>query len=299
MRDKIVKLALEQVGIKEIPQNEVKYNTWYYGRKVNGSSYAWCAVFVSWLANECGIMNKLIPSYSGCGTGVNWFKNRGLWLNGGNKPNKGDIIFFKPTKAGATSSHTGIVVDVTDKSVITVEGNKSNQVKKCEYSFGFKEILGYGTPKYDDTTTTDKPITKKVYYQTYDNVKDKWLNTITSNEGSGIMAYAGNFGNAIGGIRIKTSDNSSFKIASHIKGGNWLSEITKWDNTSNGYSGIYNKPIDAVMIKCDNIKFEYRVHLMKSKRWLSWVNGYNKNDSRNGYAGNIGETIDAIQIRVV
>ena len=44
-------LASEQVGVTEYPSgsNKVKYNTWYYGWAVSGSSYPWCAVFVSWI----------------------------------------------------------------------------------------------------------------------------------------------------------------------------------------------------------------------------------------------------------
>ena len=53
------------------------------------------------------------------------------------------------------------------------------------------------------------------------------------------------------------------------------------------------------MIKSDKHKLEYRVHLLKDNRWLSWVKGYNINDKINGYAGVIGEAIDAIQIRVL
>lgn len=298
MRNTIVDLAVSQIGIKEIPQNEVKYNTWYYGRVVNGSQYAWCAVFISWLANQCGIMNTLIPSFSGCGTGVNWFKNRNLWLNAGNRPNKGDIIFFKPTRKGAISSHVGIVIGTTDTSVITVEGNKDNQVKKCQYSLGFSQILGYGTPDYGDTPT---PVDNRpnVVYQTYDNTKGKWLGVITNYNDSNIYGYAGNFGDSVGGIKARLSNDSRITIQSHILNSGWLSPITKWDDTSNGYSGIKGKSIDAVMIKADNYKIEYRVHLKNSNRWLGWVNGFDKNDYKNGYAGNIGEAIDAIQIRVV
>lgn len=46
-----LKLAHTQIGTTENPpsSNNVKYNTWYYGHPVNGpSTYAWCAVFVSW-----------------------------------------------------------------------------------------------------------------------------------------------------------------------------------------------------------------------------------------------------------
>ena len=47
----IVQTALAEVGTKEYPSgsNKVKYNTWYYGRKVSGSAYPWCMVFVSWI----------------------------------------------------------------------------------------------------------------------------------------------------------------------------------------------------------------------------------------------------------
>lgn len=292
MRNTIVDLAVSQVGIKEIPQNEVKYNTWYYGRVVNGSQYAWCAVFISWLANQCGIMNTLIPSFSGCGTGVNWFKNRNLWLNVGNRPNKGDIIFFKPTRKGAISSHVGIVIGTTDTSVITVEGNKDNQVKKCQYSLGFSQILGYGTPDYGDTPTPEKKV--NVYYQTYDNVKKKYL-PIVEND----TDFGGNIGNAIGGIRAKLSDGSILRIRAHIKGGKWLSEITTWDDTNNGYSGIKGKNIDGVAIKSDNHKIQYQVHLRDENRWLDYVEGYDINNLITGMAGNLGSVIDAVRIRVV
>lgn len=49
--DMIVATALAEVGVKESPKNSnnVKYNTWFYGRTVSGSKYPWCMVFVSWL----------------------------------------------------------------------------------------------------------------------------------------------------------------------------------------------------------------------------------------------------------
>ena len=149
-----------------------------------------------------------------------------------------------------------------------------------------------GTPKPKPTKKPD------VIYQGYDNKKNKWLGTITNYNNTSINGYSGNFGNSLGGLRVKLSNNSKIAIKTHIKGGKWLSEITKWDNTSNGYSGIKGKPIDAVMIKAEGYKIEYRVHLLKTNRWLGWVSGYNSNDSKNGYAGNIGEEIDTIQIRV-
>jgi len=48
--------ALSEAGTKESPanSNNVKYNTWYYGKAVTGSAYPWCAVFVSWVLSSAG-----------------------------------------------------------------------------------------------------------------------------------------------------------------------------------------------------------------------------------------------------
>ena len=44
----IIKTASNEIGVKETGNNNVKYNTEYYGKAVNGDAYPWCAVFV-WL----------------------------------------------------------------------------------------------------------------------------------------------------------------------------------------------------------------------------------------------------------
>lgn len=54
---RLIQIAAGQVGVKESPanSNNVKYNTWYYGKTVSGSAYPWCAVFVCWcFAVLCG-----------------------------------------------------------------------------------------------------------------------------------------------------------------------------------------------------------------------------------------------------
>lgn len=76
-------------------------------------------------------------------------------------------------------------------------------------------------------------------YRVYDNKKKKWLPWVT-----GRSDFAGNLGNSIGGIQVK---NATYRV--HIKGGKWLSWVSKVDNTSNGYAGIYGKDIDAIQIK--------------------------------------------------
>lgn len=49
--DMIIATAKAELGVKESPKNSnnVKYNTWFYGKTVSGSAYPWCMVFVCWV----------------------------------------------------------------------------------------------------------------------------------------------------------------------------------------------------------------------------------------------------------
>ena len=146
--DAIVAVALSQIGnVGGDP-----YWSWYgFGSRVE-----WCACFVSWCANECGYIDEgIIPKYAGCVNGVQWFKDRGQWLDGSEEPVPGMIIFFdwdSPDGASGPqdglSDHTGIVQKVENGIVYTVEGNTSDSVNTRQYSVGHYEILGYGIPAY-------------------------------------------------------------------------------------------------------------------------------------------------------
>lgn len=125
-----------------------------------------------------------------------------------------------------------------------------------------------------------------ITYQTWDDVKNKWLPNVINDSD-----YAGIFGHDVCCVYANLDrGNVYYKV--HYKGGKWLPEV----KNRNDYAGIYNKPIDGFMIKGDK-PLRYRVHLRKQNRWLPWVTGYNQNDKNNGYAGILGQEIDAIQIK--
>ena len=108
----------------------------------------WCACFVSWCANECGYIDTgVIPKFAGCVNGVQWFKDRGQWLDGFAEPVPGMIIFFDWDSDGE-SDHVGIVEKVENGIVYTVEGNSGDSCRINQYSVGNYQILGYGVPQY-------------------------------------------------------------------------------------------------------------------------------------------------------
>ncbi|MBD7910802.1 FG-GAP-like repeat-containing protein [Clostridium cibarium] len=139
--EKLLNVARNEIGYHEIGNNWTKYGAWYPMQ-----NQPWCAMFVSWCANQAGISTDIIPKHALCQTGANWFMNRGLWnYRGSYTPKPGDIIYFYYSGA---INHVGIVESVSDSYVQTIEGNTSDQVARRTYSFGDSRIAGYGSPQY-------------------------------------------------------------------------------------------------------------------------------------------------------
>ena len=140
----IVSVALSQVG----NVGGEPYWSWYgFSSRVE-----WCACFVSWCANECGYIDTgVIPKYAGCVNGVQWFKDRGQWMDGSAEPAPGMIIFFDWNDENGQdghSDHTGIVEKVENGRVYTIEGNSGDSVRQNSYPVGHYEVLGYGCPDF-------------------------------------------------------------------------------------------------------------------------------------------------------
>ena len=150
--DEIVAVAMSQVG----NVGGQPYWSWY------GFNYRvdWCAIFVSWCANECGYIDAgVIPKFAGCVQGSRWFKERGLWQDRSYTPNPGDIIFFDWNDPGGFSGpqdgvpdHVGIVERVENGRVYTVEGNSGDKCCQRSYPVRYYEIYGYGIGNFETCT---------------------------------------------------------------------------------------------------------------------------------------------------
>lgn len=79
--------------------------------------------------------------------------------------------------------------------------------------------------------------------------------------------------------------------------GKWLSEVSKCDNSSNGYAGIYGKAISGFRCKPKYGEIIYEAHQLGGK-WLGAVNSkdYSKNNG-SSYAGIYNKPIDGIRIK--
>lgn len=153
----IIERAKAEIGVHEAPpnSNNVKYNTWYYGHPVAGPEYPWCAVFISWLFKaEQGIC----PRTASCVNMLAWFEKKRQIVN---KPQAGDIVFFKYNTNNRRTNHVGLVVSVSDdgRTINTIEGNTSISSQdnggKVMQRNRYSNIVAYARPAYQQGTLTN------------------------------------------------------------------------------------------------------------------------------------------------
>lgn len=107
-RQDLIGVAMTQVGYREVG-GVTKYGEWYGHPSVD-----WCAVFVCWCANQAGIPTSVIKKQGWANpASFGWT----AYPASQRLPKPGDI-YFK-----GKGTHTGIVIEVKEKTFVTVEGN--------------------------------------------------------------------------------------------------------------------------------------------------------------------------------
>ena len=150
--DVLINIAKAEVGYHEGANNHTKYGDDLHRIQPSNmdKNAAWCDAFVDWcILQMCYAFGhgEQMARKVLCGDfddytyfSINHYKNVKRWTR---NPGVGYQIFF----GGA--GHTGIVYKVTVSKVYTIEGNKADEVRYCEYNINDSRILGYGMPRYD------------------------------------------------------------------------------------------------------------------------------------------------------
>lgn len=176
----ILAIAAKEIGTQEGRDkngnwnNRVKYNTWYAQHpSIKNNVFlttAWCAVFVSWVANQAGVLGKLIPMHAWTPSGLSWFKSRGL-MTQGTGAKAGDVFYVYYSNMGRVG-HVGFVERVEGDYIVTIEGN-TNTTGYRQGTGVFRlrrkitSNLYFCHPKYDaaplppKTGASPKPAVKK------------------------------------------------------------------------------------------------------------------------------------------
>lgn len=124
-------IAEAEIGIQDPNENDMtKYGTWY---GMNGVS--WCAIFVSWCANQAGLLTEAqnapaprVKKEAAVSNMRDWYNgnSRLISANSSADVKPGDLAFF--------ASHVGIVVSVSGNTITLVEGNCGKNVAKYSYT---------------------------------------------------------------------------------------------------------------------------------------------------------------------
>lgn len=226
--------------------------------------------------------------------------------------NKGNIITQE-----YGNGHIGIDIVGTGHTTDSVIAHSDGKVIFCQT--GYKNNKGStGNASYGNCVKIQHANGYCTLYAHLDSVNVNFGQTVKQGQ---IIGFMGNTGNSYGahlhfevwknGVRINpkpyinanlygnvvTNEGCTGTITYQAYTNKWLPEVTKADNTANGFAGIGNELITAIRCKPQYGEIIYQAHLLGGS-WLPEVNSkdYSANNE-NSYAGIIGKTIDAIKIK--
>ena len=191
----MIRVALAEEGYLEKRTNDMlesktanagSNNYTKFGRDMGCNGQPWCDAFVDWCFKKAygtAEAKALLGGWSNyTPTSAQYFKNMHQWFT---TPQRGDVIFFKNSQR---ICHTGIVLEVKNGRVYTIEGNTSGGstleanggcVAKKNYPLGYNRIAGYGRPKYSNTPTA-VPSNTSDYYPKYNGTSNSISDALKS-----------------------------------------------------------------------------------------------------------------------
>lgn len=164
----IVELAITQIGTHEKKDNNVKYNTAYYGGEVHGAGFEWNTVFVWWLFNSLGASSlfcggekasRALFVYQKYVESKDFYKEPSVF-----RP--GDILAIKERVGPEEVNKLGIVesIDLESETVYAIIGDSKNAVERK--GVHLSNVVGVCRPSYiaedeeehpEDDETIDVP----------------------------------------------------------------------------------------------------------------------------------------------
>ena len=134
------------------------YKAGYYNFNKNG--YDYCCVFADWVFWKCAGENKeeaiKVKPYNLYNAGITWAHKAFADVGRTSKfPQVGACIFF--LDKSKELCHIGLVEEVGDTTITTIEGNVSKKVVRKTYNINDPVIYDYGLPFYEEEPTPPEP----------------------------------------------------------------------------------------------------------------------------------------------
>ena len=114
-RQDLIGVALTQLGYTELYENDTKYGDWY-----GFPEQAWCAMFISWCAEQADISTDILQKSAWATARKNEGFNIPCYSGKDYTPEPGDLLFMDDF------NHVGIVYAVEGDEVVTIEANTND-----------------------------------------------------------------------------------------------------------------------------------------------------------------------------
>ena len=149
--EKLTAWFRSQLGIRETGENNVIYNTHYYGGAVSGKGYPWCVTFIWDGFRQTGLSHLFCGGErtAYCPYVADWARTHGQWVTGDYR--EGDLLLYDLDGDGK-ADHIGYCVEWSGSYGNAVEGNWSDMV--CRVLRFPTEILGAYRPAYPAAQVT-------------------------------------------------------------------------------------------------------------------------------------------------
>jgi len=165
-RSDVVAIARTQVGYHE-DSSGTKYGAWwksYTNSSYNFTTAAWCVMFVLWCQYQSGCTDATKGMSAAASSLLSKYQNgkngcTAYGFKSGYTPKPGDIIFVGYSGNSSYTDHVGLIVEVTDSTIYTIEGNYNDQVSNVKYSTSSgcrpnssRCIVAYGVAPYANSS---------------------------------------------------------------------------------------------------------------------------------------------------
>ena len=295
----VLDVARSQIGVT----TGRKY--WDYvmgGGYVSGAATPWCACFVSWVFHEAGAKCAGLPAAS-CTYGIYPKAEAAGAVVPLAEVKSGDVVLFDFDRNGSDAEHVGIVEEVKDKYLVTIEGNTSAEnnthggtvARRCRIKSYVWRVL---RPSYEKNVPK-QPDSKRINdaglaYRAH--VQDAgWLPVVHDGQVAGTVGCRAR----LEALKFSPPKGVRLTVNAHMQGIGWKS----YENIERGkYDPVVGtvgerRRLEAVQIHADGLakgkRIRYRAHV-QGIGWQPWVESGKT-------AGTTGRSLrlEAIQVEIV
>jgi hypothetical protein len=243
--EQVLDIARARIGVSEEPMgsNSVPGITDWYGMRG-----AWCAMFVSRTFYDAGmpIPASTDKGFAWVSAGFDYMRSKGWNTNQPKQAKPGALLAFQWGTTPGGYDHIGIVEEVRENGLVTIEGNVGDKVQRLWRSWdsGIAEVAN---PPFEVTPTSQKGRIKMFAFTTVDKK---------------IVQFGAVFGCVV--HRWQSVDNGGFGPWTPLYGGQPFA-VDSVDAVANA-----DGRLDVVAWNSSTSQTCYRTQDVKSGAWRDW-----------------------------